>query len=164
MARGPGAETLPRLRVLLSSTGPFRPHWETRLDALELQRVKVRTLFVPPDDYPGLLASAHVGLSLHRSSSGVDLPMKVVEMHAVGLPVLALDYGPCLSEILREGEDGLLFRTADDLTGRLAELLSGFPERTPILDRLTRGARTGTRASWHHAWREVALPTLEGRT
>jgi beta-1,4-mannosyltransferase len=162
MAHAPDGEALPALRVILSGTGPLRPNWETSLHALKLERVGVRTLFVPADAYPGLLASSHVGLSLHRSSSGVDLPMKVVEMHAVGLPVLALDYGPCLSEILRDGEDGLLFRSADDLARCLAELLAGFPDQTPLLDRLTGGARSYARVAWHDAWREVALPAFEG--
>jgi beta-1,4-mannosyltransferase len=94
---------------------------------------------------------------MHRSASGLDLPMKIVDMIAAGLPVLAYDYGPCLAELLpRECAAGL-FTTAAELAERLGALLQDYP----ALARLAGGrAAIAALASpdWHEEWRRVALP------
>ena len=75
-----------------------------------------------PDEYPAMVAAADVGLCLHRSASGMDLPMKVMDFFGAGVPVCALDYGPCLAEAVRDGDNGLTFTDAAQLARLLVEL------------------------------------------
>ena len=154
--------TLPDLLVLMTGDGPRRRHWEERIAALGLARVRTRTLWVLARDYPLLLGAADVGLSLHRSASGVDLPMKIVDMFGAGLPVCALAYGPVLAEQVRAGENGLLFTTGAELGRQLEELFDGFPGATARLDDLRRGVARRATESWSDGWRREARDLFGG--
>ena len=74
---------LARLLILVTGKGPQREHYQRQMARLPLQHVAFRTLWLEAQDYPLLLGSADLGISLHTSSSGLDLPMKV------GLPRIA---------------------------------------------------------------------------
>lgn len=72
-----GRPDLPDLLVVVTGTGPSRARYERQMTRSSLEHVAFRTLWLEAADYPVLLGSADVGVSLHMSSSGLDLPMKV---------------------------------------------------------------------------------------
>lgn len=158
-----GNRRIPDLLVLITGRGPRRAAFEARMQQLKLRRIVLRTLWVPPEDYPLLLGAADLGLCLHRSASGVDLPMKVADMFGAGLPVCALDYGPCLAEQIEHGETGLLFSTAAQLAEQLYALLNGFPDDTPVLDRLRRNVAARCTRRWADEWAAKAQPVFAER-
>ena len=68
---------LPQLLIIVTGKGPQKTMYEERMRMLDLRHVAFRTAWLEPEDYPRLLGSADLGVCLHTSSSGIDLPMKV---------------------------------------------------------------------------------------
>ncbi|KAG0655115.1 mannosyltransferase [Rhodotorula mucilaginosa] len=166
---------LPKLVVLITGKGAGKKAFEeevARREQLEgWESVRVRTEWLEREDYPRLLGSADLGISLHTSTSGIDLPMKVVDMFGCDLPVVALDF-PCIGELVKDGQNGRTFKTAKELFALLSVLLAGFPNNeTPELDSLRNGIKTARYGgagvdeawgSWDENWDRVVLPLLSG--
>ena len=102
--RASSRRSYPDLFVVVTGKGPERESYEARIAALTLERVVVRTAWLASEDYPTLLGAADLGVCLHTSSSGLDLPMKVVDMQGAGLPVAAVRYD-VIGELVRTVED-----------------------------------------------------------
>jgi len=153
----------PDLVILVTGDGARRAEFERRFAGLATRRIQLRTRWLEPEDYPRVVGSADVGLCLHRSSSGLDIPMKVADLFGAGVPVCALDYGACLAERVRHGDNGLLFSTARQLADVLFDLFETFPGDQPLLDRLRSGARKSARPTWEVGWvreaKSLLLPT-----
>ena len=77
LVRSGARPDLPDLLVVVTGKGPARARYERLMAKARLRHVAFRTLWLEAADYPVLLGSADVGVSLHTSSSGLDLPMKV---------------------------------------------------------------------------------------
>ncbi|CAA7271421.1 unnamed protein product [Cyclocybe aegerita] len=128
---------LPKLLVIVTGKGPLREKYMTEISKLQESWKWVRciSLWLEAEDYPVLLGSADLGVSLHSSSSALDLPMKVVDMFGCGLPVCALDF-TCLNELVKNGKNGLVFNNSSQLAIQLEELFLSFPD-APRLALLT---------------------------
>jgi beta-1,4-mannosyltransferase len=150
----------PDLVILVTGDGRRRTEFERRFAGLPARRVHLRARWLEPEDYPRVVGSADLGLCLHRSSSGLDIPMKIADLFGAGVPVCALDYGACLAERVRHGDNGLLFSTAVQLADVLFDLFETFPVDQKRLDRLRSGARKSARPTWEEGWEREARPVL----
>ena len=157
---GDSARRFPELVILVTGDGARRAEFERRFAGLPARRVQLRARFLEPDDYPRVVGSADLGLCLHRSSSGLDIPMKIADLFGAGVPVCALDYGACLAERVRHGDNGLLFSTGRQLADVLFDLFEQFPADQKALDRLRVGARKLARPTWEEGWALEAKPVL----
>ncbi len=150
----------PDLVILVTGDGARRAEFERRFAGLPARRIQLRTRWLEPEDYPRVVGSADLGLCLHRSSSGLDIPMKVADLFGAGVPVCALDYGACLAERVRHGDNGLLFSKSAQLADVLFDLFETYPADQALLDRLRAGARKSARPTWEEGWVREAKAVL----
>ncbi|KAJ3863791.1 mannosyltransferase [Lentinula novae-zelandiae] len=141
------AKKLPKLLMVVTGKGPQREEYMKTINRLQADWHWVRciSLWLEAEDYPIFLGSADLGVSLHSSSSGRDLPMKVVDMFGCGLPVCALNFD-CLPELVKDGRNGLIFNNSNELTQQFELLLASFPSSEP-LNQLGLSLRQATRTS-----------------
>lgn len=148
---------LPEILAVITGKGPEKESYLRSIESLKsegkLEMVTIKTAWLSFEEYPSLLACADLGVSLHTSSSGVDLPMKVVDMFGVGLPVLGWSQFAAWPELVREGVNGMGFSNADEMADRLIEL---FTPDNKTLARLRDGALGEGKKRWDDEWNPVA--------
>lgn len=114
--------SLPRLLVVITGKGELRRPFEAEVAKREQSGqwpdIAVRCIFVTAKDYPVILGCADLGVSMHQSSSGRDLPMKIVDMFGSQVPVLARRF-ECIDELVKDGRNGRVFDTGDELGDQL---------------------------------------------
>ena len=155
--------SFPRILVVVTGKGPQKEHYLPLLREFNEKhsRINICTLWLEAEDYPRLLGCATVGVSLHTSTSGLDLPMKVLDMFGCQVPVCAINFD-CLDELVRDGENGRVFSDADELSRQLLDLLDGYPggDSSKTLEAYRRNIRDMER--WKENWDKCAKPLIVG--
>ncbi|KAI9672876.1 MAG: mannosyltransferase [Trizodia sp. TS-e1964] len=157
-AQESGSLHLPNLLVVITGKGPQKALYESQISHLETEKklhcVQIKTAWLSVQDYANLLGSADLGVCLHTSSSGLDLPMKVVDMFGAGLPVVGWSSYETWNELVQEGHNGRGFSDSLQLTSILIELF-GTPDNIQ-LKRLKDGALHEGGRRWDDEWDSVA--------
>lgn len=148
---------LPKILLLITGKGPRKESYLKRITELNQQRRLVHcvitTAWLPTEDYARLLAAADLGISLHQSSSGLDLPMKVVDMFGAGLPIAGWNKFEAWPELVQEGVNGVGFGSAAKLEAIFLKLLS---DDTKVLQALRENVINEGKKSWDTEWDSVA--------
>ncbi|KAH8550794.1 beta-1,4-mannosyltransferase-like protein [Umbelopsis sp. PMI_123] len=155
-ARDQPISQYPRLLFVITGKGPLKSYYEEKISKLALNRTRIITVWLEAVDYPLLLGTADLGVSLHKSTSGMDLPMKVVDMYGSGLPVCAVSFD-CLDELVHHGVNGMVFNSSSELADEFEEL---FVKNRIKLQELANNVQDEYRdQSWENQWKE-RLPKL----
>ena len=105
---------LKKVLFLITGRGPMKDNFMKKVQESNLEIFNVQSIWLDSDDYPKLLSLCDLGISLHYSSSGIDLPMKVVDMFSACLPAAAVYY-PTIEELVKNEENGFTFRNEKEL-------------------------------------------------
>lgn len=110
-----------KMVVAVTGKGPLKAMYEKRFEILNakvLKYIRFKTLWLEAVDYPLFVGYADLGICLHTSTSGMDLPMKVLDMYGSCVPVCAVKY-ECIDELVQHNKNGLLFQNSTELCRQL---------------------------------------------
>ncbi|GAM17405.1 hypothetical protein SAMD00019534_005800, partial [Acytostelium subglobosum LB1] len=143
----------PNILFFITGKGPQKEYYEREIAKLNLTHCHVITVWLASEDYPKLLGCADVGVSLHRSSSGCDLPMKVVDMFGCCVPCYAVDF-QCLDELVQTGVNGRVFNDSSDLAQFFFDDFADYPSTK--LNKFRENLRAKrAENTWDNEWRHI---------
>ncbi|KAL3315339.1 mannosyltransferase [Cichlidogyrus casuarinus] len=155
---------LPKLFCMITGKGPCKAEFERKLRETTLSHVHIVLPWLEASDYPKLLGCSDLGVCLHKSTSNLDLPMKVVDLFGCGVPVLALNYH-ALAELVSDKQTGCLFEgedAAQQLANHLMRLASAAGQKE--LDTYRQNVvkmRNQAFYNWANEWTEKVAPLLK---
>lgn len=148
-----------KVLCVITGKGPLKQYYIDKLTDYGFKHTKFLFPWLAAEDYPTMLGSADLGICLHKSSSGLDLPMKVVDMFGSRLPVCAYRY-QTISELVHERKNGLLFDDSQQLVERLVELFADYPKCDRLKQYRSHIEDNFCKHDWDLNWRQNALPVF----
>ena len=155
-----GSWSSPAMVVFLTGRGALREAFERRAARRNFKAIAVRTLWLEPADYPTLIGMADLGLCLHQSSSGLDLPMKLADLRGCGVPVAVFDYAPVLGEVMTSGQHGVTFHDPGDLSNVFMSVAQGTIASDSPLAKSREWLALNPPERWDTHWDATARPIL----
>jgi beta-1,4-mannosyltransferase len=146
-----------QLTVLLTGTGELRSAFEARLSRRQFTRIAVR---VTEEDWHRWLGQAAIGLCLHQSASGLDLPLVLSDLRGAGVPAVVYDYAPVLTEVLTRGHEGVTFGEPGELTNLLVAVANGDSAAGATLAQSRGWLADHPAETWEEQWERTVLPVL----
>ena len=153
------------LRVVCAITGkgPLKDEFEQQVSRIALRNVAIVLLWLEPNVYPAFLACADLGISMHTSTSKMDLPIKILDYFGCEVPVAAYKFSTCLEELVQDDVNGRTFENAQDLSSVLFDLLKdldGYGAHDfGALKRYS--LQVQGRLLWSENWPKNAKPVIE---
>ncbi|CAK4140935.1 unnamed protein product [Aphanomyces euteiches] len=149
--------SFPNVLVVVTGKGPQKEMYLKKIAEMNLNRVRITTMWLEAKDYPVMLGSSDLGICLHTSTSGLDLPMKVLDMFGCQVPVCAVKFN-CLHELVRHEKNGMIFQDSVELCDQLYALLEDFPKNSKLA-----GLRDSLKQveHWPENWTRHALPVFQ---
>lgn len=140
----------PNVFLIITGKGPLKSFYENKISNSSFNKVRVKFVWLPIELYPKVLSVADLGISLHTSSSGIDLPMKIVDLFGCGVPVVSLDF-KAIGELVKNGVNGVVVKDSTELSQQLQKLLTD----KDSLAKVKEGALEETTNRWESVWNKT---------
>lgn len=140
-------ENLPKILCFVTGKGPLKESFVKEVNDHKWNHVHIEFLWLSSEDYPRLLQLCDYGVSLHKSSSGLDLPMKILDMFGSGLPVMTMNY-PTINELVVQDVNGVMFTDRREMHEALIFLMKD----SKVNQKLKDGAIAESKNKWEPTW------------
>jgi beta-1,4-mannosyltransferase len=146
-----------RLTVLLTGAGELRGAFEARLARRQFTHIAVR---IAEETAHDAIQKADVGLCLHQSASGLDLPIVLSDLRAAGVPACAYDYAPVLTEVLTNGHEGVRFGEPGELMALLVTVATGDASDSSAIAKSRAWLAANPSERWEDQWSKAMAPLV----
>ena len=156
-------EKIKKVLFLITGRGPLRDSFMKKVSEAKLKYFDVKSIWLESDDYPKLLSLVDLGISLHYSSSGIDLPMKVVDMFSGCLPVASIYYDTIV-ELVEENKNGFLFKNDKELCKILKNVIIEYSMtgKCEKIDKYRENLHKDLdKNDWVSQWKQRVIPSLK---
>ena len=156
-------DKIKKILFLITGRGPLRDKFMKKVAEAKLKYFEVKSIWLESDDYPKLLSLVDLGISLHYSSSGIDLPMKVVDMFSGCLPVASIYYDTIV-ELVEENKNGFLFKNDKDLCKILKNVIVEYSTtgKCEKIDKFRENLHKDLdKNDWVSQWKQRVIPSLK---
>ncbi|GME83122.1 unnamed protein product [Ambrosiozyma monospora] len=143
--------------TVVTGKGPLHDHFLQLVNSHKWNRVIIKSVWLPFDQYCKILRIADLGVSLHYSTSSLDLPMKIVDLFGAGTPVISLGFDS-IGELVKQGENGLILKdnkNAQEMADKIYDVL--FDDRAKYL-KIKQGALKESETRWDDEWDKKLWP------
>lgn len=153
---------VPPIFLIVTGKGPLKAQFTARVAELAFKNVVVRSAWLSSEDYPIILSLADLAVSLHTSSSGIDLPMKIVDFFGVGVPVVTVRF-PAIGELVHDGINGLITKDKAEVaeSREIHRLLVDAFTQPQLLATIKAGALKESEVRWDDNWNKKMKKSFE---
>jgi len=147
--------------LIITGRGPNRDEFMKKVFKTNFKIFTIISIWLESDDYPKLLGASDIGICLHYSSSGYDLPMKVVDMFSAQLPVVSYDY-ETVHELINQNTNGFLFKNREDLSRILTDLIQEFSlnNKSEKINAFSNNLKNFSSDDWISQWKKLAYDRI----
>lgn len=149
------------LLLLVTGKGPLKQEFLRKVRQHQyLENIVVKSVWLLIEDYPLIMAIADIGVSLHTSSSGLDLPMKILDFFGCGIPVVSLAFAS-IGELIEDGENGLITNHNEKPSTELYRLINLLLTDDVVYSKIKAGAMRQSQLRWKQNWNKALANTFK---
>lgn len=147
--------------IIITGKGTRKEEFIDQIEKTHWKYSKITTTWLSIQDYSSLIKNADLGVSLHDSASGYDLPIKLADFQSVQTIPVLLDYGPVIRERMSPGEDGLTFKSSGDLANILFDGVQAKAIGKKPFSQIQDNLNQREDHSWEDQWSEKVAPIIQ---